>query len=185
MLSAAELSKRLRAVQMLVCDVDGVLTDGRLGLDNRGTESKWFSSQDGLGLSLARDAGLVTAFLTARRSRVVQLRARECRISWVVQGCREKAGGFASLCRRAGIKPGRAAYLGDDLIDLPVFPLAGLALAVANAVPEVKAAAHWVTRASGGAGAVRETIEKILKAQGRWDGLVARFLGSHETANKK
>ncbi len=173
----ANVPARLKRIRLLVCDVDGVLTDGSIFVDARGLESKRFSVLDGTALVLARLGGLQTALLSGRRSATVVHRARECRVPWVTQGVARKAPAFARLCRRAGVSATGAAYIGDDLIDLPVFARAGLAVAVANAVPEVRRAAHWVTRHAGGRGAVREVVEKILKARGSWDGVVARYLG--------
>jgi 3-deoxy-D-manno-octulosonate 8-phosphate phosphatase (KDO 8-P phosphatase) len=171
----AAFAARLKAIRLLVCDVDGVLTDGGMWLTSDGREAKRFSAHDGLGLSLARAAGLTTAFLTARRSPVVARRARECGVPLVLQGRRDKGPALAELCRRAAVPTAATAYVGDDLVDLPALRLAGLAVAVANAVPEVKRAADFVTAACGGHGAVREVIEHLLKAQGRWTQAVARF----------
>lgn len=175
-LSGKALAARLRGIRLLVCDVDGVLTDGGIVLDEFGREAKTFSVLDGTALVLARLANLQTAFLSGRKSGVVTLRARECRVPWVVQGVDLKAPAFRSLCRRARVTEAQTAYLGDDLIDLPVFELAGAAIAVANAVPEVKRAAHYVTQAAGGRGAVREAVERILQAQGLWSGVMDRYL---------
>lgn len=173
----AALLKRLKAVRLLVCDVDGVLTDGGMWLTGDGGEAKRFSAHDGLGLSLAAAAGLTTALLTARRSPLVARRARECRVPWVVQGRNDKGPALAELNRRTGIPASATAYVGDDLVDLPAMRLASVAVAVADAAREVKAAADFVTAACGGHGAVREVIERLLKAQGRWAKAAAPFLG--------
>ena len=167
---------RLRRVRLVVCDVDGVLTDGTITLTARSGEGKNFSVLDGTGFALAGLAGLPCALLSGRRSAVVMERARECGVSLVVQGVSEKAPAFAALCRRVGVAEQETAYLGDDLIDLPVFDQAGLAIAPADARPEVRAQAHWVLRAPGGRGAVREAIEGILRAQDVWDRVLARYL---------
>ena len=177
MRTAADLARRLKAIRLIICDVDGVLTDGGIFQDGRGREIKRFSVLDGTGFVLARLGGLRTAFLSGRRSAVVTARARECGVPWVVQGAGAKAPAFESLCRRARVRPGEALYIGDDLIDLPVFERAGMAVAVSNAVPEVRRAACWVTRAPGGSGAVREVIERVLRAQGRWRRARERYLG--------
>lgn len=177
MAKRAVLAARMRAVRLLVCDVDGVLTDGGMWMTSDGREAKRFSARDGLGLSLAAAAGLKTAFLTARRSSVVARRARECGVPLVIQGRRDKGPAFAELCRRAGVPAAAAAYVGDDLVDLPALRQAGLAVAVADAAPEVRDEADFVTTARGGHGAVREVIERLFKAQGRWSQAIAPFHG--------
>ncbi|NTV53088.1 MAG: HAD hydrolase family protein, partial [Candidatus Firestonebacteria bacterium] len=132
----AGLQTRIKKIKFLVCDVDGVLTDGGILMGAQG-ELKSFSVLDGTGLVLARLAGMQSAFLSGRTSPVNKLRARECRVPWVMQGVAEKAPAFERLCRLAGVEPVEAAFVGDDLIDLPVFKKAGVAIAVANARPEV------------------------------------------------
>jgi len=181
MAGSSTLSARLRRVQLVVCDVDGVLTDGSIVIDELGRELKFFSVLDGTGFALARLGGLRGAFLSGRKSKVVTHRARECQIDWVEQGVPSggKAEAFTRLCRQAGVAESAAAYLGDDLIDLPVFARAGLAAAVSNAVPEVRRAAHLVTRTPGGRGAARELLERILRAQGKWRQVVSRYLEPH------
>lgn len=173
------LAARFKRIQFLVCDVDGVLTDGGIWLDSLGHEAKVFSAQDGLGLSLARYGGLQTAFLSARESKIVNQRAQECGVQLVMQGKKQKGPAFHELCLQAKVSESATLYLGDDLMDLPVFARAGLAVAVANAVPEVKQAAHYVTRAAGGQGAVREIIERVLRAQGSWGKVLGQFLKNH------
>lgn len=186
MARGAAPAARMKRIRLLVCDVDGVLTDGAVILDEDGRETKRFSVLDGTGFALAASVGLRAAFLSGRKSRVVAHRARECGIRWVAQGVASggKADAFARLCRQAGVGEAEAAYVGDDLIDLPVFSRAGLAVAVADAVPEARRSAHWVTRASGGRGAVREIIERILRAQGLWRPAIRRYLGLGETAGR-
>ncbi len=179
MTAAEGLTRRLRRVALLVCDVDGVLTDGTIWVDAHGGEGKGFSVLDGTALVLARLAGLQAAFLTGRRSAVVRRRARECRVSLVAEGATDKGAAFSRLCRRAGVSEREAAFVGDDLIDLPAFTRAGLAIAVPNAVAEVRRRAHWVTRTPGGRGAVREIVERLLRAQGRWAPVVRRYLPDH------
>jgi len=183
MLSRAALTARLQGIRLLVCDVDGVLTDGGIFLDNLGHESKRFSVHDGLGLAMARLSGLQVAFLSARESKVVNHRAQECGVALVMQGRKEKAPAFAELCLQAGVSAAASLYMGDDLLDLPVFVKAGLAVAVANAVPEVKRAAHYVTRLPGGHGAVREIVERILRVQGTWSKVSAQIIGCDAAKN--
>ncbi|MBN1594812.1 HAD hydrolase family protein [candidate division FCPU426 bacterium] len=185
MLRAPALRSRLKGIRFLVCDVDGVLTDGGIVLDNLGHEAKRFCVQDGLGFALARLGGLQVAFLSARESKIVNQRAQECGVHLVMQGKKQKSPAFAELCLQAKVPAALTGYIGDDLLDLPVFEKAGLAVAVANAAGEVKQAAHWVTRNPGGQGAVREVVEKILRAQGTWSKVMAQILGRDVAKSQK
>jgi len=154
-------------------DVDGVLTDGRVWLqswpDGSAQEIKGFSAYDGAGLKLAKLAGLRTGIITGRDSAATARRAREVEMEFVYQGRGEKLPAFEEILRAAKLRDEEVAYIGDDLPDLPVMTRAGLAIAVANAFPEVKRMAHHVTRRPGGDGAVREVIELILKSQKKWN----------------
>lgn len=169
-------AERARRVALLVCDVDGVLTDGRLYFGARGELIKAFDVRDGHGIKLLRAAGIEVALLTARRSAIVATRARELGIARVLQGQTDKAAGLQQQLTATGLAPQRCAYIGDDWPDLPCLHLVaragGLAATVADACTEVKAAAHWITSAPGGRGAVRELAEFILRAQGRFDDLL-------------
>lgn len=171
--SAAE---RARRVALLVCDVDGVLTDGRLYFGARGELIKAFDVRDGLGLKLLRAAGIEVALLTARRSAIVATRARELGLARVLQGASDKGAGLQRLLAAAALPAQRCAYIGDDWPDLPclhsVARAGGLAATVADACAEAKAAAHWIAAAPGGRGAVRQLAEFILRAQGRFDELL-------------
>jgi 3-deoxy-D-manno-octulosonate 8-phosphate phosphatase (KDO 8-P phosphatase) len=153
-------------------DVDGVLTDGRIWLQSQpegtATEIKGFSAYDGAGLTVARLVGLRTGLITGRKSPAVTRRAKETRIEFVLQKRAEKLPAYEEILERAGVRDAEVAFVGDDLPDLPILKRVGFAVAVANASPEVKKAAHYVTAASGGEGAVREVIELILKSQGKW-----------------
>jgi 3-deoxy-D-manno-octulosonate 8-phosphate phosphatase (KDO 8-P phosphatase) len=159
-------------VRVLLMDVDGVLTDGHVYLQSFpgdvALELKAFHSQDGAGLKLARIAGLRTGIITGRESAATTRRAQENRIEFVYQGREEKVAPYEEILRRADVSESEVAFIADDLPDLPVFRRVGLAIAVANAVPEVKRVAHLVTKRKGGDAAVREVIEFILKAQGKW-----------------
>jgi 3-deoxy-D-manno-octulosonate 8-phosphate phosphatase (KDO 8-P phosphatase) len=166
------LVARAKKIRVLLMDVDGVLTDGRIWLlsrrDGTASEIKGFSAYDGAGLKLARAAGLRTGLITGRESTAVAQRARECEIEFVYQHRATKIGALEEVLQITGANESEVAYVGDDLPDLCVLQRVGLAVAVANAVPEVKRAAHFVTSRSGGEGAVREVIELIVKAQGKW-----------------
>lgn len=163
---------------MIVFDVDGVLTNGEIVL---GPEGEWkiFNVLDGHGFALARTWGLKTALLTARSSAAVRRRAQELKVHAVGEGVADKAAGLREIAEKLKVPLSRVCYVGDDLVDLPPMALAGLAVAVRNAIPEVRAAADWVTTREGGKGAAREVVEAILKAKGLWADVVkaARKVG--------
>jgi 3-deoxy-D-manno-octulosonate 8-phosphate phosphatase (KDO 8-P phosphatase) len=159
---------RARALRLLVLDVDGVLTDGRLVYGPTGEELKVFHVQDGLAILAGQNAGLLVAVISSRASPAVSRRMADLGVLEVHQGARDKAAVLDDLLRRRGVGLKEAAYMGDDLPDLPLLTKVGLALAPSNAAAEVKRVAHWVGRRSGGAGAVREAVEAILKARGAW-----------------
>jgi len=169
---------RARKIHVLLMDVDGVLTDGHVNLlplaDGTVVEMKSFHSQDGAGLKMARDAGLRIGVISGRDSPAVTRRAQEVGMEFVYQGRAEKMRAYEEILRAAGVRGEQVAYIGDDLPDLPLMQRAGLAVAVANAVPEVRQAAHYVTRRAGGDAGVREAIECILKAQGKWRQVATR-----------
>ena len=157
-------------------DVDGVLTGGEVIHGSGGLEIKQFHVQDGMGVTLAKHAGLLPVVITVRTSEAVAARARELKIDEVHQGIRKKWPCLKEVLERHGVEADEAAYIGDDLVDLPVLERVGLPIAVANAVAEVKKAAAWTTRAAGGRGAVREAVERILKEDGKWDAVVKRLI---------
>jgi 3-deoxy-D-manno-octulosonate 8-phosphate phosphatase (KDO 8-P phosphatase) len=164
------------AVRMVVCDIDGVLTDGRVGIGADGREFKVFSVLDGAGIKLLLGAGIEVGFLSGRSSEASLHRARELGVTRVVVGVDEKRPALVEMLRAAGREPRELCYVGDDLVDIPCMLLAGWPVAVANAHPEVVRAARYVTRARGGDGAVREVAEAILKARGAWDAILERYL---------
>jgi 3-deoxy-D-manno-octulosonate 8-phosphate phosphatase (KDO 8-P phosphatase) len=164
---------RCRAIELLVLDVDGVLTDGVIAVDDHGVETKHFHVRDGAGLTAWRRLGKRAAILSGRSARAVEHRAADLSIAPVLQGVERKSGAFRSLLKELGLEPGQACYMGDDLADLGPLRLAGLAACPADAAAEVRDVAHLVTTAPGGRGAVREVIEAILGAQGVWESLVA------------
>lgn len=175
-----ELRERLAAVRLLAMDVDGVLTDGTIiwsasPEDGAVVESKSFSVKDGLGLSLARAAALTVVWITGRTSGVVERRAAELGVTELHQGARDKTAVLEEIKRRLALPPAAILYIGDDLNDIPAFHAVGVGVAVADAAPEVRALAHWVTSAPGGKGAVREVVEAVLRAQGRWDEALKRY----------
>jgi 3-deoxy-D-manno-octulosonate 8-phosphate phosphatase (KDO 8-P phosphatase) len=161
--------RRARGIQLLVLDVDGVLTDGRLLYTADGGEVLGFDVQDGLGVKLAVKAGLRVAIVTGRCSDMVRRRATELGITDLFQGVEDKLAVLHELLEATGLRAPQVAWMGDDLPDLPVLRVAGLALSVPNGAAEVRAAAHHVTRRPGGRGAVREAVELLLRAQARWD----------------
>ncbi|MFQ5520525.1 MAG: KdsC family phosphatase [Candidatus Methylomirabilia bacterium] len=161
-------ARRARAIRLLALDVDGVLTDGRLYYDPRGEESKVFHVRDGVALVEAARAGLQVAVISGRASVAVSRRMAELGVREVHQGVEDKMAVLADLLRRFRLGSLEVAYMGDDLPDLRLLGAVGLALTTANAVPEVKRVAHWVSRSPGGAGAVREAVEAILRARGTW-----------------
>lgn len=169
---------RARGIELVVFDVDGVLTGGQLLIGPSGEVMKFFHVHDGMGISLAHQAGLYTAIVTARESQIVAWRGTELKIRDIYQGVGDKAKAVRHLMVKYDLKPEQVAYVGDDLNDLPAFRQVGLACAVGNAAPEVKAQAHYAAGKDGGQGAVREIMEMILKSQNKWDGLVQTYLGA-------
>lgn len=171
-----EVWQRAGVIRLLILDVDGVLTDGRLYFDAKGEALKVFHVRDGHGLKMAQRAGIEVAFLSGRRSDAAYHRAKELGINRFFEGLRDKVGTLKEIKTALKIHPQEVAVVGDDLVDLPIMSRAGLAVAVADAVPEVRAAAHWVTTNPGGRGAVREVCDLLLKAQGKWKEIVTPWM---------
>ena len=171
-----QLQARLKRVKLFLCDVDGVMTDGAVFIGGA-RESKRFNIRDGLGLIFLRRAGFRVGWVSARPSSVTEARAAELEIDFLVQqGDRiGKTGAVEKLLRRTRLDWDAVCFVGDDVVDLGPLRRAGFAVAVADARPEVKAAADYVTRAPGGHGAIREVAEMILQAQGKWDSIVAHY----------
>src|SRR5690349_972692 len=194
--------ERARKIKVLLFDVDGVLTDGTIWLfpapagvqlstqqparqhggeggfgfvSQSMVEAKGFHAHDGTAISLARLAGIKTGLITKRISETVALRARDLKLEHVYQGIQDKLTVFEEILAKEGLRPDQAAYVGDDVIDLPVMRNCGLAVAVANARAEVKQEAHYLTEQGGGRGALRDAVEYILKAQGKWDEVVREY----------
>lgn len=170
------IQRRASRIKLLLMDCDGVLTDGRLWLLEDGDEYKSFDTKDGLGLHLLHCAGLKSGIISGRKSSSVERRARQLSIEFVRQGDPDKIAAFEELLRLAEVDENEVAFVGDDLNDIPLMKRSELAVAVADAVEETLSAAHYVTRAAGGRGAIREVIELILKAQGHWSDLVEGYL---------
>jgi 3-deoxy-D-manno-octulosonate 8-phosphate phosphatase (KDO 8-P phosphatase) len=164
-------------IELLVLDVDGVLTDNSFLLRAEGGEQKAFYAPDGFGLKLLMRAGVRTAFLTGRNSPVVERRARELGVDLVVQGRDDKGAAFPEVCAQLGVDPARAGYVGDDLVDLAAMKRAGFSAAPADARPEVRARVEYVASARGGRGAVRDICEEILRRLGCWDAIVEEYAG--------
>ncbi len=158
-----------REVRVLVMDVDGVLTGGEIIHGTGGMELKQFHVQDGMGVTLARRAGILPVVITVRKSEAVAKRSEDLKIAEVHQGITRKWECLKEILKRHGFEPEEVAYVGDDLVDLPVMRRVGLPIAVANATEDVKRNAEWITAREGGRGAVREAVEMILKRDGKWD----------------
>ncbi len=171
-----QLHSRLADIKLFLCDVDGVLTDGSIFIGGR-QEIKRYNIQDGLGLVLLRRAGIKIGWVSSRPSPATTMRARELKITFLVQQKDRlgKTGAIEKILGREKLGWRDVCYIGDDIVDLAPIKKAGVGVAVANATDEAKAAADFVTRAAGGAGAVREVIEMILKAQGKWDSIIAGY----------
>jgi 3-deoxy-D-manno-octulosonate 8-phosphate phosphatase (KDO 8-P phosphatase) len=162
------MQEQLKKIKVLAMDVDGVLTDGRIIVNDRGEETKFFDVQDGLGIVLAGRCGLKTALISARNSKAAQFRAKDLKIDKTYLGVYPKIAGYEQMLKDFGFKDEEICFVGDDVADITIMKRCGVAVAVANAVAEVKKAAHHVTGLTGGHGAVREAIEWVLKAQGHW-----------------
>jgi len=163
------------AVRLLLFDVDGVLTDGAVLMHADGSESKSFHIRDGAALVWAQRAGLSVGFLSARTSGATAQRAAQLGIRIVSQGVAHKADAYEAICRQAGLEDSAVAFMGDDLLDLPVLSRVGLSAAPADAAPEVLASVDWVSSSGGGRGAARELIKLVLRAQGRWNDVVQQY----------
>jgi 3-deoxy-D-manno-octulosonate 8-phosphate phosphatase (KDO 8-P phosphatase) len=176
---APEVLARARKIKLFLMDVDGTLTDGGVcligptaeafGQPSTVTEMKVFNAQDGQGLSLAHTMGIQTGFITGRKSPAVAQRAKELKVSFVYLGQAKKMKAYEECLEKAGVTDEEVAYMGDDLPDIPLAARAGLAVCVADGVPELKAISHYITERGGGRGSARDVVELILKAQGRWD----------------
>ncbi len=202
---------RAKKIKLFLFDVDGVMTDGKIwifpapagvpesslqkasahggqggfGLVSSSLiEAKGFNAHDGTGISLLKLAGIKTGVITKRRSETVALRARDLRMDHVYQGIQDKRSAFEEILRKEDLEAAEAAFVGDDVIDLPVMRVCGLAIAVKNARPEVKRAAHYITAHSGGDGAVRDAVEYVLKAQSRWKDVFEGYIAERSPSGQ-
>jgi 3-deoxy-D-manno-octulosonate 8-phosphate phosphatase (KDO 8-P phosphatase) len=169
------VQERAAKVKLLVLDVDGVLTDGRIIMDHKGREIKAFNVRDGHGLRLLKEAGIEVAILTGRSSPVVQKRADDLGILWVRQGIHDKVGAYQEIARKMGITDDEACFIGDDLVDIPLLKRVGIPIVVGDGAPEAKRFARYVTQSSGGKGAVREVCDLLLQTQGKWEAVLRRY----------
>ncbi|HEU5117111.1 MAG TPA: HAD family hydrolase [Isosphaeraceae bacterium] len=173
--SPDDLTRRCSSIELLLVDVDGVLTNGVIAVDDRGVETKHFHVRDGSAIALWRKSGRKVAILSGRWAPLVNRRASELGIAPVIQGAGNKGEPFRKLLAELNLEPSQVCYMGDDLADLPVLLSAGLAACPSDAVPEVQDVAHVVASVPGGRGAVREVVEVILRQQGAWETLVEGF----------
>ena len=175
----ADVTQLASKIRLLLMDVDGVLTDGKLynvpGPDGKMAETKGFDSQDGIALQWMAKVGIATGVISGRVSPATAERAGQCKMKYVYQGHTEKIPILEEILADAKISPDEVAYIGDDFTDVVVMRRVGFGIATANARPEVKPIAHYVTQARGGDGAVREVVELLLKAQGKWDGILKHY----------
>ncbi len=172
-----EIAYRLKKIKLLLLDVDGVLTTGEIVYTDAGEQIKSFDVKDGVGIRMLRAAGIEVGIITGRKSEALRHRCRNLNIELLFDGVRDKVAVMEALAARTGTDPEAMGFVGDDLPDLAVMRRAGLAVAVADAHPLIRETAHMTTRACGGRGAVRETCEAILKAQDKWEGILAKLFG--------
>jgi 3-deoxy-D-manno-octulosonate 8-phosphate phosphatase (KDO 8-P phosphatase) len=164
-----------KPIKLLILDVDGVLTDGRIVMDNNGIESKFFHVRDGHGLKMLSRTGVRLAFLTGRESRVVAHRAADLGVDIVHQGAKNKIEVYEGIINELGLSDHEVAMAGDDIVDLPVMRRVGLAMCPSDAIDEIKAVCHLISALPGGRGAVREMVEALMKAQDTWEKVTARY----------
>jgi len=165
----SQIADKIKKIRLLILDVDGVLTDGRIIYDSKGRDSKFFDVHDGLGVYLLRRSGIKTILITAKGSKTIKPRARDMRVEEYYEDVFPKTKVLDKILNKHNVSKEEICFIGDDLVDLSIMKAVGFPVAVANASQDIKAAAGYVTQKSGGRGAVRETAELILKTQGKWD----------------
>jgi len=170
-----KIKEKAKKIKFLILDVDGVLTDGKIIYDSEGKEMKFFNVLDGLGIVLLKRAGIKTAIITAKTSKVVMRRSKDMQVFTVYQNVAKKDEAYKKILKKFNLTNEQVCFVGDELIDLPVLTMVGFSVAVANAVPEVKEVADYITKRSGGEGAVREVVELILKSQNKWNKIVKTY----------
>lgn len=173
-----QLQASAEKIKLLILDVDGVMTDGSIILDNEGNEFKVFNVRDGHGIKMLLKAGLQVAIITGRQSGVVERRAQELGIAEVYQKCYVKTVAFDQIIEKYGLSEKEVAYVGDDIVDIPVFKRVGLSVAVSDAAEEARAHAMMITKNRGGRGAVREVCDFLLKAKGRWKSMTEEYFAT-------
>ncbi len=169
------MEEKLKKIKLLLLDVDGIMTDGRIIYDNQGNELKAFDVKDGHGLKMLQRAGIKIGIITGRQSEVVARRAKELGIEILYQKALSKLGPYQEILTDQGLNDDQVAYMGDDVVDLPILRRVGFSATVADAVPDVPPLVDYVTRRSGGRGAVREVCDLLLRASGHWDELTKRY----------
>ena len=169
------IANKARGIRLLLLDVDGVLTDGRIIYDSKGRDSKFFDVHDGLGVYLLKKAGIPTVLITAKGSRAIKPRARDMRVDAVFEGISPKTSVFGKILKRYKLTPENVCFVADDLVDACLMSKVGFAVAVFNACPEIKGLADYITQREGGRGAVREVAELILKSQGKWQEILGLY----------
>jgi 3-deoxy-D-manno-octulosonate 8-phosphate phosphatase (KDO 8-P phosphatase) len=170
------LKEKASKLKLLILDIDGVLTDGRLFFDNEGNEYKCFHARDGHGIKLLRQTGVEVAVISGRKSQSVAIRMKMLGVEYVYQGYENKRGAFAEILEKTGVAPEHSAFIGDDVLDLPVMSRVGLSIAVNDANFAVKERADWCTSLPGGQGAVREVCDLIMQAQGNFERILDQYL---------
>ena len=171
-----DIIEKAKKLKLLILDVDGVLTDGRLFFDDKGKEYKCFHARDGLGINLLRQTGVEIAVISGRKSNSVTLRMKNLGVKYVFQGHENKVAAFNDIIRSLSIQPEQAAHVGDDLLDLPIMKRVGLSIAVNDANDSVKEYADWCTKTPGGQGAVREVCDFIMRSQGTFEGMLKSYM---------
>jgi len=171
-----DVKTRAQKIKLLILDIDGVMTDGRIVYGNYGDELKFFDVQDGFGVVLLKKAGVKVVIITAKKSKVVKMRAKELNIDGLYQNSLNKLKAFKSVLKKFKVTPDEICFIGDDLVDVPILKRAGLSVSVPNAVDEAKSHAHFITTKSGGRGAVRELCDLLLKSQNKWETVTRKYL---------
>ncbi|MBI5681929.1 MAG: HAD-IIIA family hydrolase [Deltaproteobacteria bacterium] len=173
---SSKLRKKIEKIKILIIDVDGVMTDGSIIYNDDGKETKVFDVKDGHGIKMLMNAGVDVAIITARKSGVVRHRAKNLGIKMVYQKAMDKVSAFNDILAKTSLKPENAAYMGDELVDIPLLKRAGVSITVPDGVKEAKEFSDYITKMPGGKGAVREACELIIKTQGQWENAIKKYL---------